>query len=349
MMPCELAGVTKIRSSRPLGAFSDFVCDSLGMWNELVRQGMVSADELFNTAHDLLSAVSDRTYDQLRLSADVTSRRIAILDLVWMVRSLDVAYAEDGAYLARKNGSALLRVTRMLADVEQRNPNLSWSDIAMYHPVADPRCFLAPGPARDEEIFMYRSQHAIEKILKLLVELHERDELALDILPILPVSLDSVVQTMVRLSVDRTPGHFYALDSFLGPNHEFVGHATGAFSAWSYIVGYFLFGHDDFKQRLLRPQNRRAFDCDAHPYIQRIENGTFSTADNLLRTCELDDEKRDRANALFEAARKNFTLFLRVHRGAITRHAHASFDDAAPADLAIANRESVHRGIAGAA
>lgn len=128
----------------------------------------------------------------------------------------------------------------------------------------------------------------------------------------------------------------------------FVGHATGAFSAWCYIAGYFLSDHDDFKQRLLRPENRRAYDRDADPYIDRIASGTFHTADQLIRTATLDEPRQAQARALFNSARKQFGLFLRAHRGTIKRHAATSFDQAAPANVSILNRESVNRGIAGA-
>jgi hypothetical protein len=339
---------TSLSITRPLGAFSNFVCDSLGIKNELIRQGEISAWELFDTANNLLSAVPDRVYTELSHDTSGARCRIAILDLVWVIRSLDVAFAGDEAYAARSPNSMLMQVTGTLADRAGRNPNLSWSDIAIYHPVGDPRSFLAPGPARDEEIFMYRSQHAIEKMFKLIVELHERKELSMEILPLLPVALEAVVKTMVRLNRDRTPGHFYDLDPFLGPNEKFVGHATGAFSAWCYIVGYFLSEHDDFKQRLLQPENRQAYDRDADPYIDRIESGTLHTANQLMRTAGLAEPRHAQARTLFDSARKQFGLFLRAHRGTIKRHAPTSFDQAAPASPSIINRESVNRGITGA-
>ncbi|MCU1646760.1 MAG: hypothetical protein JWN03_7035 [Nocardia sp.] len=333
--------------TRPLGAFSNFVCNSLGTKNEQIRQGVISAVELFDTANNLLSAIPVRIYDQLVRDTDFTRRRLAILDLVWVVRSLDVAFAEDANYAARSKNSMLQRVARMLADREGRHPNLSWSDIAIYHPVGDPRSFLPPGAARDQEIFMYRSQHAIEKTLRYITDLHEREEVTAEILPILPVALNAVVKTMVRLNRERTPGHFYTLDPFLGPNNKFTGHATGAFSAWCYIVGYFLSEHHDFKQRLLRPENRMAFDRDADPHIKRIENGTFRTADQLIGSSGLGESQYAAARALLDSAQEKFGLFLHAHRGTIKRHASSSFDDVAPANISIINRESLNRGIAG--
>lgn len=340
----KVFGAVPNKPYRPLGAFSDYVCERLGVDNQRVYDHELSGPELFAVAERAFDAVPSRTWDDLRGPQHSARRRVALVDLVWFLRSLDIAHADDPEYPARKRESRLFAMTRSLADIEGRHPVLSWSDMAIYHPVSDPRTFLPPGEARDQEILMYSVQHASERMFK---RVHQWDwaHPTKRMLTELVFDLNAALRALMHYSRVRTVGQFYQLDPYLGDNGEYRGHATGSFSAWTLLMGIFLAGNDSFARRLSDGTNRKAFDRDADPFIDRVAAGTFVPLGSHLAAARLDSGERAELEALHNEARRVFTLFLHSHRGAIKRHAPASFTDPCPTDPALTNRESIRESI----
>ena len=337
------------KKTRPLGAFSNFIVDKLGDQNKLVREGQLTPNQLFDQAEALVGQIPETTFQELLQDDNVAGRRGAILDLVWMVRSLDIAHDSafntDPDYIARRDASLLFQRTKLLTDREGRHPNLSWSDISLYHPVDDPRTFLEPGAARDQEILLYRTQAGIDKTFKALVE-GDYSSLSHTSLEEMSQDMDAVVDAVVYLNRVRNPGQFYQLDPYLGGNGQYIGHGTGAFSAWSYLAGYFLGENEAYKDRLLRPDNQRAFDRDADPLIEQVRTGKFKTLSQLIAESPMDRHQRELAQELQQDIAKKFSLFLRAHRGAIRKHAPGSLAFEAPAALDITNTQSIDGAIA---
>jgi hypothetical protein len=87
---------------RPLDHFSDFVCSELGQRNDQIRAGRLDPDVLFRECEDLMSIISTDRIAVLQLPENIRTRRVALLDLVWAERSLDVAYNRSAEYKARK-------------------------------------------------------------------------------------------------------------------------------------------------------------------------------------------------------------------------------------------------------
>ncbi len=339
-----------IEQIRPLGLVSEYVVNELGKHNKMVRDGEMSASQLFDKAEEMLKQIPEGVFQNLLRDDRVTERRAAILDLVWMIRSLDIAHDSafntNSEYISRRDASLLLKRTKLLADKENRHPNLSWSDISLYHPVDEPRTFLEPSAARDQEILLYRTQSGIDKTFKEIVE-GDYAILSLDRLSEVVQDLDAVVEAVVYLNRVRTPGQFYQLDPYLGGNGQYIGHGTGAFSAWSYLAGYFLGGNEAFKDRLLRDENQKAYDRDADSLIEQVREGKFKTLPELIAESTLDHHQRELAIELAKQASDKFALFLRAHRGAIKKHAEGSFGFPAPAALEKTNQTAIDEAIAG--
>jgi hypothetical protein len=337
-------GVVPRKRFRPLASFSDYVCDELGSDNQRVSETSITGGELFAIADRKLAEVPWSTWQTILAAERITDRRVALLDLVWMLRSLDIANTGDPQYPTRKRESQLFGRAKMLADIECRHPALSWSDIAIYHPITDPRTFLPPGDARDQEILMYSVQYAVEQMLK---RVHEVDWAwpTRRILFGLVFDLHASLEALIHLSRVRTVGQFYQLDPYLGANGEYRGHATGAFSAWTYLMAIFLAENESFTRRLCDEVNRRGFDRDADPYIDRVDAGTFRSLGSYLAAAPLTRGDRAELDVLHGEARRAFTLFLHSHRGAIKRHAPASFTDPSPTDPTLTNRDSIKEAI----
>jgi hypothetical protein len=329
---------------RPLASFSDYVCDELGSDNQRVSETLLTGGELVAIADRKLAEVPASTWQKILASERTIDRRVALLDLVWTLRSLDIANAGDPQYPARKRESQLFRMAKTLADIECRHPALSWSDIAIYHPINDPRTFLPPGEARDQEILMYSVQYAVELMFK---RAHEMDwaHPTRRMLFGLVFDLHASLEALIHLSRVRTVGQFYQLDPYLGANGEYRGHATGAFSAWTYLMAIFLAENESFTRRLCDDVNRRGFDRDADAYIDRVDAGTFTPLGSYLAAAPLTRDDRAELDVLHNEARRAFTLFLHSHRGAIKRHAPASFTDLSPTDPMLTNRESIKEAI----
>jgi hypothetical protein len=328
------------RLNRPLGVFSDFVCERLGPLNEKVRTGDLSATDLFRTIDGLSTAVSTEAIGEVHEVSNSDGRRTALLDLAFAERSLNVAFHDTSDYRGARNASDFFAKAVSLAAVEGRHPILSWSDIAIHHPVEDPRSFLDHGAARDQEVFMYRVQGAIERAFKTIASDWLHEVMSAEWLAEVKADLDAVVSAMAHLTRVREIGQFYKLDPFLSLNNEVRGHGTGAFSAWTFVAGFALTGRSEFRSRLCDEANLMAFDPDAVPYIDLIAANEMGTLADSARKCGLDRG--------LTAAEDRFIDFLKIHRSAIRKHAPGSFTDAAPANPTITNEESIRAAIGGA-
>jgi hypothetical protein len=98
-------------------------------------------------------------------------------------------------------------------------------------------------------------------------------------------------------------------------------------------------------RRLSDEANWKAFDHDAAPYIKQVTDGAFKTLGEYISTSRLTVRQREHADRIVALARHRFTLFLHSHRGAIKRHAHASFTDRSPSDPPKTNAETIREAI----
>ena len=329
---------------RPLGAFSDFVCTELGTYNDQIREGQISADELRTVSEERLALVNDRIFTRLTGDAPTMFKRVALLDLVWVSRSLDIAYIDPLERVTKRAASQVGRRMMELSTVEGRHPVLSWSDIAIYHPADDPRSFLMPGEARDQEIFMYRVQRAMEEVFAAAVQV-EPGAVDAELLTHLVNDLTTVVKSMSYLNRVRTVGQFYKLDPFLGPNGEYRGHGTGAFSVWSFLMGVFLTDNTEYKIRLLDPKNQLAYDRDADHLVDAVRTNQFRTLSEIILTSGLPCAVKEEMRFSHAAAADKFSVFLKAHHGAMKRHSPASFGDPAPSVPSVDNAEAIRRAI----
>jgi hypothetical protein len=304
----------------------------------------MSGSELLEIADSQLSVVRDSDFDLLLADERERDRRVALLDLVWTLRSLDIANLENPDYIERKRRTRVFCKANKLAQRERRHPTLLWSDIAIYHPINDPRTFLAPGLARDEEILMYRVQFAIEQTFKNILESDWINPNTWSLADLV-LDLDAVLKGIMHYSRARTVGQFYQLDPFLGPNPEYRGHATGSFSAWTYLMGIFLSGNRSYVRRLCDETNWKAFDQDAAPYVKQVTCGAFKSLGECITDSQLTVRQREHADRIAALARHRFTLFLHSHRGAIKRHARASFADRSPSEPPKTNAETIREAI----
>ena len=260
-----------LKRIRPLGQFSDFVVRDLGGINELVREKLAVAVCLEEAIVEVFESVPDSTLAALEGSQHSAEARTAMLDMCFAERSLAVANSGIDAYKLRRPSTRMFRWMRRLAISQRRNPLLSWSDIAIRHPTNDPRSFLASGNVQDQEVLMYRIQSAIERVFRKLLFAswsgqHEAFMAASDAV----LELKAVVAAMVYLSKVRTVGQFYKLDPFLGVNGDVRGHATGAFSAWTFLMALRFTGSASAMARICDPGNRKAFDSDAWSMMEAM-------------------------------------------------------------------------------
>ena len=261
------------RQVRPLGAFSDFVVNELGTFNQRIKEGLLLPGNLFHKAEELIGHIPEAVFQALLQDTRMQERRLALLDLVFVSRSLDIAFVGDGHYKEQKQQSLLFLILKTLADKEQRYPTLQWSDTAIYTPADDPRSFLPEGKSREQELLLYKTQRGIEQVFKVIVQADYRD-VSLDMLSMIDENVTEVVNAMVYLNRMRDPGQFAQVDPFLGPNDDYPVFASGSFSVWAYLAGYFLSGNETFREKLLDPQNRPSFDRDGDQYIELLKPAT---------------------------------------------------------------------------
>jgi hypothetical protein len=311
------------------------VCEGLGEANDAVRRRELSPDDLLRIIDNHSSNIDEAT--MRHLVNDTASRRVASVDLAFAERAVDIAHGESVAYREQRRGLDVFRKAAALAELDERQPVLTWSDIAIGHPIGDPRSFLDRGHARDQEILMYRIQSGIERTFKKFVTEWPDTVVTASWLADLHADIDAVVEAMIHLTRVREPGQFYKLDPFLGANRGVRGHGTGSFSAWTFLAGWFLTGRDEFRFRVCDPANLAALDPDARLYIRAA--ACLGVATLVERAPE---GGRSPQVGAVQAA---FYDFLKVHRGAIRKHAAASFDDAAPANPSITNAESMRRSL----
>lgn len=322
---------------RPLGVFSDFVVNDLGIWNEKISNGERSGDDLSNHTEAMLSAISDDVTDGVK--SDVSSRRMAILDLVFVGRSLEVALKGNQV------DTRLFQLTKYLADIEKRYPCLQWSETAKYFPISDPRTFFSPGSIRDQELLLYGTQKNIELIFEYISHCGGKSDPDCASLHALPLLLEKVLDAMIHLNKSRDKQHFKLVDPFLGPSPFFPAFPSGSFSAWTYLAGYRLAGNMTFKGKLLDPRNRPCFDRDADQYIDEISSGGFQTIQEIVDGSNLPESDKAKAAESLGRSRQLMTQFLYAHRGAVKIHANATLAMPAPSKPEINNDQSFSSGI----
>lgn len=307
---------------------------------------MIPPTALLAEAERVWSQVPASMVDRA-VSNDDGTRRVALLDLVWLERSLNIAFSGSRDYKRVRDHSSWFAITRQLADIERRHPVLSWSEIAIYHPVRDPRSFLTQGEDRDQEILMYRTQGEMERAFVSIVHSATESDFGGD--PLSWVSgvageLDAVLRAMIHLSRVRRVGQFYKLDPFLSPNNEYIGHGTGAFSIWTFLVAQLVSSSPHVAERIRNPANHRAFDRDADPYVQQVIDGTFPNLRDVLGQFQGQSYYPE----LLEKGllvQKKFSQFLRTHRGAMRKHSPTSFAYEAPSYPSMSNGEAIDRAI----
>lgn len=193
---------------------------------------------------------------------------------------------------------------------------------------------------------MYQVQHGIERIFKEIIE-SDWEKLTIWLLAEMVEGIDLALKSLMLYSGARTVGQFYQLDPFLGPNFEYRGHATGAFSAWTYLLGFFLSKNRAFEERLCDETNLKAFDIDARHHIADVRGSAFLTLEQrLVNARGSGGHQVKNAENMAELARRRFTLFLHSHRGAIKRHASSSFADESPSHPPRTNIETITEAIA---
>lgn len=325
------------RQERPLGQLSDYLCDQLGVTNEAIRTGEAAAERLLLDVDKALDALDVDLLGRLGTGAPAR-RRLACLDLAWAERAVAIAFGGTADYRARRARTTLWRWGTTLANVEARHPVLAWSDIAIHHPMHDPRSFLAPGSGRDQEIFMYRVQGAIERMSRSILDTWQSADTSVAELDELTVDLSLIVAAMAHLIRVRDIGEFYKLDPFLGPNNEVRGHGTGSFSAWTFLVSWLVTGDSEFDSRLTDPANRMAFDPDARAWIDELAHGRLVPLPERARVVT----SAPVASALLNV-QKRCRDFHKAHRGGIRRHAPTSMPFPAPANPTITNEDSINR------
>jgi hypothetical protein len=334
---------------RPLGPYSNFIVEDLGRHNEHVREAHMPATSLEHKLSSRLENVPDEVLEALIVEPSGFFRRTALLDLVFGERSMCIAYGSSAEYRARRSSMKIFQWAEALAEAEGRHPLLSWSDVAIHHPSVDPRSFLTPGEDRDQEILMYRIQGGIERVFNdLICAFWDHDAGSLDDLISASAAMDRVLHSMIHLSRVRRIGQFYKLDPFLGPNGDVRGHATGAFSVWSFVMGVLLTGNGEFINRLCDPENRQAFDPDALPYVDRVQSGDFTVLQQTVQRRYGARSDYSFASVLAEDVASKFRGFLMAHRGAMRKHARGAFEDDAPSRPDVTNLAAIKEAISNA-
>lgn len=328
----------RVEETRPLGAFSNFVCQELGIYNNDINQGKKAPKELFGRIESLVKEIPEETFTNLLGDGQTRDRRTALIDLVFALRSLDVAYKDDPSYDETKSQSLLLQRATVLAQKEGRRPFLQWSDTAIDYPFDDPRAFMSPGPARDQEIQLYTTNGSADNVFKSVVD-GDYANLSPYEFETLGVAMFEVGQWLAHLSRIRDLGHFQRMDPFLGAKDENgVIVASGSFSAWTFLAGWFLTERAIFKERLTRSENLPYFDRDADSYIQAIRDGSFKTLRQVLSGLPIGQaEILEREKTLI----KWFDEFYLIHKGAAKRHAAYELPSSSPSYPLMTNRESM--------
>lgn len=270
------------------------------------------------------------------LIARSTSRdaRVAMLDLVWAERFVNVAHTDRESYRIRRNASRFFSISRHLAAAVGRYPLIQWTDIAEHYTVNDPRTFLSSGHDRLQEIHLYRVQSAIERGARRIVlhwgSGHPEAKAQEDILAI----SDGIAKSMANLTRKRQPGELDKLDRFLSPNDEVIGHATGSFSAWTKLAGYLCTGRESMLGAIVDPLNRAAFNAETSAWIAKATTGQIDP---------LCPERGELAHRIS----KRCTDFHLIHRGAVKRHASGALSCPAPSMRSISNLCAMNRSITG--
>lgn len=321
---------------RPLGAFSDFICNDLGSYNDEIHQGTRSPSDLFRKLEDLMGEIPDSTFSDV--ASNDFPRRIAMVDLAFALRSLDVAYNSDPEFEGRKNRSALFRRASELAAVGGRPPFLVWSDTAMNYPVGDPRTFMPPGRAKDQEVQLYTANWESDEAFKSVLTA-DYGNLTQEEIDRLAQQMRAATLSLVSLIRERDPGHFLRLDPFLGAKDaNGVIVASGSFSAWTFLAGWFLTGRETFKERLLNPANRPYFDQASHPFIEAISEGSFRTLDQVFDNLSLNDAEKEKLKGQL---RKEYDEFSHVHLGAVKVHAPQELPSPSPSFPSMTNAQTI--------
>lgn len=327
---------------RPLEEFSDMVVEQLGTIAELARTGVRSPMQVYALIEAKTLEISDNVIEELLQEPSKLRFHVARLDLAFAERVVAVAFEQadpvsgPATWRAIRAETKLFELATVFADLEGSHPLLAWSDIGSRHPILDVRSFLPPGRSRDQEVFMYRVQHAIDHgfravIIALLDEDNDDDTVEKAL-----VVTEGVMRLMGHLSRVRDSGEFYKLDPYLSENGEVTGHGTGAFSVWVTLASYLLLGNEDFKGRMATGDNFTAFDSDAAELVRRVINGTLVPFSSKATMDPAAADKIGRFTIGFHAA----------HKAAVKRHAPTSMDVPAPASLEKTNEESMNAAIA---
>ncbi len=322
---------------RPLGEFSDYVCSIMPVRYDAVLDGSMTAAELFDDLDSVARTLDAGTVDRLIADPMSTAARVACLDIAFAERFLCVAHGgPTQEYRARRAKAMWFHVGVRLAKSQQRSLFLQWTDIAVGHPVWDPRTFSSPGRGRDQEILLYRIQSGIERAFRQIVVEWPRTHMTEQSARSIGELLDAVVASMIHLSRVRDVGEFDKLNRFLTPNGETHGHATGSFSVWTMLAGYLLTGR--LLDRLTDPENRPVFDPDARPWIDAIVAGEVTPLPGLRGEHPDVDE-------LVDHVIRQYRRFHEVHRGAVRKHASAALAEQAPSNRLLTNKESFEEAI----
>jgi len=323
---------------RPLRDFSDYVCSILPARYDAVLAGSMTAEELFDELESLARTLDADAVERLIADPKSTAARVACLDIAFAERFLCVAHGgPTQEYRARRAKAVWFNVGVRLARSQERSPFLQWTDIAVGHPVWDPRTFSSPGRGRDQEILLYRIQSGIERAFRQIVVEWPRTHMTEKDARSIGELLDAVVAGMIHMSRVRDIGEFDKLNRFLTPNGETHGHATGSFSVWTMLASYLLTGH--LLDRLVDPENRPAFDPDSRPWIDAIVAGEMTPLNSLRGEHPDVDE-------LVDYVIRQYRRFHEVHRGAVRKHASAAHAQQAPSNRLITNKESFEEVIA---
>lgn len=332
-VPGEVSPIEKIR---PLGPLSDLAAEDLGMWDNAVTEGAADETDLYDEIERCAASVDDHVVDY----PDTELAQTARVDLAFIDRLGHVASEEAAPYRRWREFTRFFEIAQRLGQSQEQYPLLQWSDIAEYHPVRDPRTFLSPGAGRDQEVFLYKAQSAIDRAFRQIVRAWGSDGgPTLDDCRWIAGLLDLVVEAMANLSRRRELGEFDKLDRFLTDNGEVRGHATGSFSAYTQLAGWLTTGRDDYLDRLADPVNRGAFDRTAREWIDRIVAGDLTA----LPFSGIVDEIPVNDVDWIAHIDKRYTDFHRVHRGAVRKHAKGALGCPAPARPTMTNAESIDR------
>lgn len=326
---------------RPLDAFSDYVVTLMPIQCHAVLTGQMSPHEFMDEAETVFATVDPGTIEDLMRKPGTTSARTARLDIAYLERALCVSHGgPTQQYRAKRAHSPLFKAGVRLANSQDQQLFLGWPDIANRYPVHDPRTFSPPGPGRNHEVMLFRVQSSIERVFQHIVVEWPTKYISPKVAEQIACELDAVVNAMIHISLVREVGEFDSLNRFLTPNGEAHGHASGAFSAWTFLVDYLLTG--EVLDRLINPENRWAFDADARCWIDAMIAGELTPLP-AMRGSSPDIAEIEH---LTTTAVRLFGRFHEVHRGALRRHAAGALHEQAPSNRLLTNIESINEIIA---